>query len=106
MYHFTLAGSIDKLSDAEASNKMKQISSQWEDEKTKFGKLFLGVYDWAFTNNEKGFQLHIPKLATGGEIQKNVNASSFFGFDIFGDCFLKEDNDISKAITGFSSKLN
>ena len=106
MYHFTLTGSIDNLSDSEASKKMTEISQQWEDETTKFGKLYMGVYDWAFTNDKGVFKLHIPKLREGGEIQKNVNATSFFGFDIFGDCFLKVNSDGTKRIAEFISKLN
>jgi hypothetical protein len=106
MYHFTLIGSIDNLSDSEASKKMTEISQQWEDEMTKFGKLYMGVYDWAFTDDEAVFELHIPKLRTGGEIQKNINATRFFGIDIFGDCFLKENSDGIKRIAEFISKLN
>ena len=93
MYHFTLTGSIDKLTNKEASDKIGEISPQWENENTKFGKLYMGVYDWAYSNDKGNFQLHIPKLRAGGEIQKNTAATSFFGFDIFGDCFLEENND-------------
>ena len=106
MYHFTLTGSIDNLSDNENSEKMTQISQQWEDETTKFGKLYMGVHDWAFTNDNGVFEVHVPKLNGGGEIQKNINATSFFGFDIFGDCFLKENSEGRQMIAEFTSKLN
>lgn len=85
---------------------MKEISQQWEDEGTKWGTLYMGVYDWAFSNDKGMPELHIPKLRTGGEIQKNINATSFFGIDIFGDCFLKENSNGKKMIEEFLSKLN
>lgn len=87
MYHFTLTQKIEELPDKDASDKMYQISQQWEDEGTPFGKLYLGVYDWA--HDKQTLDLHIPKLRTGGEIAKNERASLFFGFDIYGDCFLE-----------------
>jgi hypothetical protein len=85
--YYKVDGSVSELTETEATKKMYEISPQWEDENTKFGKLFMGVYDWAFT--DKPFQLLIPNLRTGGSIQKNEVAIKKFGFDIFGDCFLK-----------------
>lgn len=93
MYHFTSTGSIELLTTKEASDKMTKISSQWEDEKTTYGKLYMGVYNWAYSNNNGNFELHIPKLNGGGEIEKNETASSFFGFDVFGDRFLEGNNE-------------
>lgn len=85
--HYSIDGSLTKISKEEAVRKMDEISEQWEDEATKFGKLYLGVYDWAYTENP--FQLLIPTLRTGGSIPKNERATQKFGFDIYGDCFLK-----------------
>ena len=98
MYHFALTGSINKMTEKEASEERSQISQQWENENTKFGKLFMGVYDWAYSDGEGGFQLHIPMLRTGGQIQKNTTATSFFGFDIYGDCFLEENSEGAEKI--------
>ena len=85
--YYPVVGNVSTLTAEEATKKMYEITGQWEDENTKFGKLFMGVYDWAFTDNP--FQILIPRLRTGGSIPKNEEASEKFGFDIFGDCFLK-----------------
>jgi hypothetical protein len=88
-YYFPCNGEICTVSEHEANSKMNEISNQWEDESTKFGKLFMGVYDWDF--DEVTLDLKIPNLRTGGQIPINKKASLFFGFDIFGDCFLKPE---------------
>ncbi|OJV52977.1 MAG: hypothetical protein BGO31_04275 [Bacteroidetes bacterium 43-16] len=85
--HYSIDGSISELSKEEAFKKMNEISQQWEDELTNFGRLYMGVYDWAYKENP--FELLIPNLRTGGAIPKNEKASQKFGFDIYGDCFLK-----------------
>jgi hypothetical protein len=103
MYHFTLKNTVVKMTSNEAIKKMDQISPQWEDESTEFGELNMGVYDWDFSDDEKGIQLNIPKLRTGGEIQKNEKASNFFGFDIFGDCFLEENEKGLKKMSSLIS---
>lgn len=85
-YHFATDDTVEIISKELAIKKMNDISSQWEDESTSFGKLHLGVYDWDY--NKVTLELNIPKLITGGKIPINQKASSFFGFEIFGDCFL------------------
>lgn len=89
MKHFKLDGQIEDITKQEAGKRMSKISSQWEKETTNRGKLHMGVYDWDFTSTKFGMTINIPKLRTGGEIQKNQSASDFFGFDIYGDCFLE-----------------
>jgi len=85
--YYSVDGTIEKISEEKAIQLMDSISSQWEDESTSFGQLYMGVYDWAF--NENPFYLKIPHLSTGGEIPFNEKASEKFGFEIYGDCFLK-----------------
>ena len=87
--HYLVTGEVKKLQDDEAQKMMSEISSQWEDEDTSFGKLFMGVFDWAYKKTSIGIELEIPKLASGGTIPLNTIASKKFGFDIYGDCFLE-----------------
>lgn len=85
--YYPVGGPVEKMTEKEATTKMYEIAKQWEDKSTTYGKLFMGVYDWAFTQNP--FQILAPNLRTGGAIPKNENASKKFGFDIYGDVFLK-----------------
>lgn len=85
--HYDINGSVTKLTTDQAMKKMNEISEQWEDEKTIFGKLFIAVYDWAF--DKETLEILIPNLRTGGSVPKNNEASKKFGGSIFGDCFLK-----------------
>ena len=87
--HYTINGSVTKLSSEDALKKMNEISEQWEEETTSFGKLFMGVFNWAYENTAKGIELKIPNLADGGSVPINDIASKKFGFIIYGDCFLK-----------------
>jgi hypothetical protein len=87
--HYPVTGAIVVLNDEEATTLMNTISPQWEDEETNFGKIFVGVYDWAFSKTKNGMEIHMPKLRLGGEIPLNKQATTKFGMDIFGDCFLK-----------------
>jgi hypothetical protein len=87
--HYPVTGNVQQIPDAQAHQLMNTISPQWEDETTPFGKLYMGVFDWAYSNTPNGMQLHIPNLASGGSIPLNTNATQKFGFDIYGDCFLK-----------------
>lgn len=64
----------------------------------------MGVYNWAFSDENGVFQVHIPKLHGGGEIKKNELATSFFGFDVFGDCFLEGNNEGVQKINKFQSR--
>ena len=88
-YYFPVSGNPQKITNKEAVSKMKNISSQWEDEETTYGTLWMGVFDWASSKQGNVFKVDIPNLKTGGSIPKNVIASSFFGFDIYGKCFLE-----------------
>ncbi len=91
-YHFFPNGTVEKIADAEAHTRMNNISQQWEDENHKLGKLFLGVYDWAFS----GGTIHIPNLRTGGRVPANPTADGVFGGDpLYGDCFLKPNNNVA-----------
>lgn len=87
--HYPVTGQIQQISDADASKMMNEISSQWEDEKTPFGKLFMGVFDWDYKNTPTGMEILIPNLRGGGSIPLNQQATDKFGFEIYGDCFLK-----------------
>ncbi len=87
--HYPVTGNVQQIQDAQAHQMMNSISSQWEDETTPFGKLFMGVFDWAYEETQNGIELKIPNLADGGSVPLNVNATVKFGFDIYGDCFLK-----------------
>ncbi|MFF5382606.1 hypothetical protein [Pedobacter suwonensis] len=87
--HYSIDGSVTKLSKEDAIKKMDEISEQWEDETTSFGKLLIGVFDWAYEETTNGIKLKIPNLADGGSVPKNDVATKKFGFDIYGDCFLK-----------------
>jgi len=86
--HYSVDGSVTQLPKEDASKKMHEISEQWEDETTYFGKLFMGVFDWDYDKNNP-FKPLIPNLRSGGTIPKNEVATKKFGFDIYGDCFLK-----------------
>ncbi|MDL2243295.1 hypothetical protein LJB84_00415 [Bacteroidales bacterium OttesenSCG-928-J19] len=87
--HYSIDGSVTKLSKENAVKKMDEISEQWEDETTNFGILYMGVFDWAYEKTRNGIELKIPNLANGGSVLKNDVATKKFGFDIYGDCFLK-----------------
>jgi hypothetical protein len=87
--HYSVSGNVQDLTDEQAGQMMDSISTQWEDEKTPLGRLYMGVFDWAYSKTDKGIILDIPNLRTGGAIPLNENAKKVFGFDIFGDCFLK-----------------
>ena len=87
--HYPVRGQAQLISDAQALQLMNQISSQWEDEQTPFGRLYMGVYDWDYKNTSMGVELLIPNLKGGGSIPLNQTATSKFGFEIYGDCFLK-----------------
>lgn len=87
--HYSVDGIVTNLSKEDAIKKMSEICDQWEDETTVFGKLSMGVFDWEFEETEEGIDLKIPNLADGGVVPKNDVATTKFGFDIFGDCFLK-----------------
>ncbi|MHA4895633.1 hypothetical protein ACXZ1K_12840 [Pedobacter sp. PWIIR3] len=87
--HYSIDGSVTKLSKEDAIKKMDEISEQWEDEITSFGKLLMGVFDWAYEETTNGIELKIPNLTDGGSVPKNDVATKKFGFDIYGDCFLK-----------------
>lgn len=87
--HYSIDGEIKDVSDQEAHQKMNEVSDQWEDETTSHGKLFMGVFDWAYSNRNGEVVIEIPNLRTGGAIPKNEKATEEFGFDIYGDCFLK-----------------
>lgn len=87
--HYLVTGEVKQLQDKDAQKMMGIISSQWEDETTPFGKLFMGVFDWAYKKTSNGIELEIPNLASGGSIPLNTNGTKKFGFDIYGDCFLK-----------------
>lgn len=102
-YYFAINEKPQKQEVKEAIKKMDEISTQWEDEDTPFGKLFLGVFDWDYTNGKYGVELKIPNLRNGGSIPKNETASAFFGFDIFGECFLKPKAD---KIVEIETKIN
>jgi len=97
-YYLSVNDKPLKLEDKETFIKMDEISSQWEDEITPYGKLLMGVFDWDFTTGKLGIELKIPNLRNGGSIAKNETATSFFGFDIFGDCFLKPNENKIKEI--------
>lgn len=88
--HYPVQGDVQELSDEDAQKLMDEISQQWEDEKTPFGKLYTGVHDWDFTSTGTVIKVNIPKLRTGGEMPLNTTAKAKFGFDIYGDCFLKK----------------
>lgn len=102
-YHFTSNNELTKISQKNALETMDEISPQWEEEITEFGKLFMGIYDWDF--DEKTLELKIPKIRTGGEIPLNKKASLFFGFEIFGACFLKPKTDQIAIIDAKIDKL-
>lgn len=87
--HYSTDGSVTKLSKTDAVKKMDEISEQWEDEVTDFGKLFTGVFDWAVEKTKNMIEIKIPNLAGGGTVPKNEVATKKFGIDIYGDCFLK-----------------
>lgn len=87
--HYSIESTVVQISQADAAKKMHEISEQWEDEITPFGKLFMGVFDWDFEEKPNGIELKIPNLAGGGSIPLNVKATEKFGFEIYGDCFLK-----------------
>lgn len=87
--HYPANDDVQQIQDEEAHKLMNSISSQWEDEMTNFGKLFMGVFDWAYEKTANGIELKIPNLASGGSIPLNKNATEKFGFEIYGDCFLK-----------------
>lgn len=87
--HYSVDGNVQQIQDAQAHQLMDSISSQWEDETTKFGKLYMGVFDWAYDETPNGIEMKIPNLASGGSVPLNVNATQKFGFEIYGDCFLK-----------------
>jgi len=87
--HYPVTGAAQKITSAEANKLVDDISTQWVNENTSLGKLFMGVYDWAYTMTDNEMKLHIPKLVDGGEIPLNPNATKVFGFDIYGDCFLE-----------------
>ena len=87
--YYPVTGAVQQISDDDAHKLMKEISPQWEDEKTPFGKLIYGVYNWAYSMKGNEMTLHIPKLNGGGEIPLNTAAKAKFGFDVYGDCFLK-----------------
>jgi hypothetical protein len=87
--HYSIDSMVTKLDLKEAQDLMNEISDQWEDEQTEFGKLLTGVFDWDYKKTPQGIEVLIPNLRNGGSIPKNDNASKKFGFDIYGDCFLK-----------------
>ena len=87
--HYSTDGQTNDISIEEAHKLMDSISNQWEDESTDLGKLYMGVFDWDYTSTDSGIELNIPKLAGGGEIPLNKVATKEFGFEIYGDCFLK-----------------
>ena len=103
MYYFIpVNDKPQKYEDKETFIKMDEISSQWEDKATAFGKLLMGVFDWDYTTGKMGIELKIPNLRAGGSIPKNEIATSFFGFDIYGDCFLKpKENKINEIDAQF-----
>lgn len=104
--YYPVTGAVQQLTNEEAHKKMNKISSQWEDETTPLGKLFMGVYDWAYTSTDNNgvhfMNTDIPNLRTGGSIPENVNASRVFGFIIYGDCFLKKIRTVDEV----TSELN
>lgn len=87
--HYSVNGEVKDTSDQEAHEKMTELCDQWEDEVTPLGKLFMGVFDWAYSNEGGQMIIEIPNLRTGGTVPKNEKATEEFGFDIYGDCFLK-----------------
>ncbi len=87
--HYQTDGTVTELEDSDAFEKMNNISNQWEDETTNKGKLYMGVFDWASFTKDNVFTIDIPNLRTGGQVLKNEKASEEFGFEIYGDCFLK-----------------
>jgi hypothetical protein len=87
--YYPVIGEVRQISDDDAHKLMDEISSQWEGERTPFGRLTYGVYNWAYTETPTEIKLHIPKLNGGGEIPLNTSAKAKFGFDVYGDCFLK-----------------
>lgn len=88
-YYFPTIGRISIIDKTDLSSKMDIISSQWEDEITDWGTLYMGVFDWVYSENNGSLELLIPQLASGGSIPKNETASNLFGFDVYGECFLK-----------------
>lgn len=87
--HYPVTETVEQIDDSQASKLMNSISSQWEDEQTPFGKLYMGVYNWDYKNTPNGMELLIPNLRGGGSVPLNKEATKKFGFEIYGDCFLK-----------------
>ena len=46
--HYPTNTDVQQIQNEEAHKLMNNISSQWEDKMTNFGKLFMGVFDWAY----------------------------------------------------------
>ncbi|MCW3076702.1 MAG: hypothetical protein JWO32_1311 [Bacteroidetes bacterium] len=84
-YHFPPNGPVEKINDQEATNRMKALSNQWENENIAHGKLVMGVHDWAFTDST----VDIPNLRTGGTVPINQTVTAIDNGDLYGDCFLK-----------------
>lgn len=87
--HYPVTGDIQQISVEQAQKLMDSISDQWEDEQTSFGKLYMGVFDWDYKNTPTRMEILIPNLRGGGQIPLNKTATDKFGFEIYGDCFLK-----------------
>jgi hypothetical protein len=87
--YYPVSGTVRDVQNEEAQFLMNQQSSQWEDERTEHGILLMAVYDWASFMRDSEFVIDIPNLREGGNVALNTHASAFFGFEIYGDCFLK-----------------
>ena len=82
---------------------MKQLASQWAEQKTEWGILYTEQHPWAVSVDELGEEREHPsKLRDGGNLKWNDFASRFFGIAIYGNCFLRpyldKNADLSTAI--------
>lgn len=64
--YYSVKGEVQQVNDAQASQMMNSISSQWEDEQTPFGKLYFGVYDWDYITTKNRTEILFPNLRGGG----------------------------------------
>jgi len=88
-YYIPVNGQVEKYFDkTKVSELMNEISPQWEDEASPMGKVYMGVYDWAYKEKDNGIELLIPNLVGGGKVPTNIIAQKLIGGVIYGDCFL------------------
>ena len=105
-YHLKIVGVPNRISDDEAQQFMEQPHIQWRKEKTKFGTLYVGEYDWAGFTKDGDWITRPPCLKDGGKVPKNQVVWDMFFLLVYGDCILNALPDKTSELMTARLKLD